>query len=162
MMFYGLFGYAYKFVKSKEIAEELVEDVMVIMWEKQGQFDEYDRLKAYLFGVLRNKALDYLKSNSKMMFSEIDNHEIADEGPAVIEEELHVLIYHALDSLPAKCRQVFELSCIEGLKYSEISERMGISINTVKSQRSRAIKLTRSFLDEYMLALYLSFYMHNL
>jgi RNA polymerase sigma-70 factor (ECF subfamily) len=67
----------------------------------------------------------------------------------ILEEEVHYLLFQALDSLPEKCRQVFELSCLEGMKYKDIAEDLQISINTVKSQRARAIDLLRKQLKDY-------------
>ncbi|MFD2033665.1 RNA polymerase sigma-70 factor [Belliella marina] len=162
MLFYGFFGFAFRYVKNKETAEELVEDVMVLMWEKRGEFDDFDRMKAYLFAALRNKSLDYLKSNSKMILMEIGGLDVVEEDPFLIEEEFHALIYQALDALPDKCRKVFELSCLEGMKYKQISEELGISLNTVKSQRSRAIKLIKIYLGKYIVLLLLTFYFQNL
>ena len=61
----------------------------------------------------------------------------------MIEEETHSLLYQALETLPNKCKEVFVQSCLNGLKYEDIAEEMQITLNTVKSQRARAIQLLK-------------------
>lgn len=151
-MFFGrLCVFAMKFVKDQESAEEVVEDAMVVLWEKRDKFENLAALKSYLYTTVRNGSLDYLKKNGRntsldglendQLFSTSDDH--------ILEEEVHAVLYQAIASLPKKCRRVFELSCIEELKYSEIAADMGISLNTVKSQRARAIQLLKEILKEH-------------
>jgi len=95
--------------------------------------------------------LDLLKKNEKTVSLDTlaGRESLTTTDNFIIEEEVHATLYHALASLPPKSRRVFELSCLEGLKYSEIADEMGISLNTVKSQRARAIELLKEMLKDY-------------
>lgn len=159
-MFFGrLCAFAMKFVKDQESAEEVVEDAMVVLWEKRDKFENLAALKSYLYTTVRNGSLDYLKKNGRnTSLDGLENDQLfSTSDDYILEEEVHAVLYQAIASLPTKCRRVFELSCIDELRYSEIAADMGISLNTVKSQRARAIQLLKEFLKEhpyYMVLLY--------
>ena len=151
-MFYGrLCAFAMRYVKDQESAEEVVEEAMVVLWEKREKFDSIAGLKSYLYSTVRNASLDLLKKNEKTVSLDTlaGRESLTTTDNFIIEEEVHATLYHALASLPPKSRRVFELSCLEGLKYSEIADEMGISLNTVKSQRARAIELLKEMLKDY-------------
>lgn len=151
-MLYGrLCAFAMKYLHDQEAAKEVVEDAMVVLWEKREKFENLLALKSYLYNTVRNGSLDYLKKLSKnTSIDELTGHEsFVTADNYILEEEVHATLYQALAALPAKCRRVFELSCIEELKYSEIADDMGISLNTVKSQRARAIQLLRDILKDH-------------
>ncbi len=151
-----LYAYSFRFVQNKFAAEEIVENAMVILWEKRKKMDNIASVKSYLYAIVRNASLDYLKKEKKKISLDLENHDSFDTIDAfILEEEVHALINSALNSLPKKCRKVFELSCIEGLKYKDIAEDMQISLNTVKSQRARAIQLLQQKLKDNPLLLIL-------
>jgi len=157
--FKRLYSFSIKYVKSTHAAEEIVENVFLILWQKRHKLDTVKNLKSYLYAMVHNASLDYIKSNKNFIQFNIKEHDstILMEQ-LIIEEEVHILLIKALDSLPEKCRQVFELSCLEGMKYKDIAEDLQISVNTVKSQRARAIDLLRQKLKDYpFFQLFLSF-----
>lgn len=100
--------------------------------------------------MVRNGSLLALKKEQKVV--ELD-HKLSDETTEfdfnILEEELYSDLIDALNSLPEKCKEVFELSCLEGMKYKDIAEQLNISINTVKSQRARAIELLKEKLKNH-------------
>lgn len=139
-----LYSFSLNYVTEQYAAEEIVENVLLKLWEKRQKLEKIDNLKSYLYTMVRNASLDYLKRENKFVRLDIDKHDvIISKNPFIIEEETHAILYQALETLPKKCRTVFELSCIEGLKYKDIAEDLQISINTVKSQRARAIELLK-------------------
>ncbi|RXG22300.1 RNA polymerase sigma factor (sigma-70 family) [Leeuwenhoekiella polynyae] len=73
----------------------------------------------------------------------------------ILEEEVYAILIEQLNQLPEGCKEIFELSVIEGLKYKEIASRLNISVNTVKSQRTRAIKLLKEKLKNHPFILFL-------
>ena len=151
-MLYGrLTAFAMRYLKDQESAEEVVEEAMVVLWEKRELFDSIGSLKSYLYNTVRNASLDWIKSKGKnASLLELESYEsLAAADAFILEEEVHAVLYQAMAALPPKCRRVFELSCLEGLKYSEIADDMGISLNTVKSQRARAIQLLQEMLKDY-------------
>ncbi|WP_223704998.1 RNA polymerase sigma-70 factor [Flavobacterium potami] len=153
-LFYSLYprlvSYSYTFVKDNFLAEEVVENVMLQLWENRIKFEKINDVKSYLYTMVRNSSLLALKKEQKVV--ELD-HKLSDEAADfdfnILEEELYSDLIDALNSLPEKCKEVFELSCLEGMKYKDIAEQLNISVNTVKSQRARAIELLKEKLKNH-------------
>ena len=156
-----LVRFAKEFVMSEEDAENITQDVFADLWEKRESMDHIENINAYLFRLVRNRCLDYLKHkvfeqkyvenvqasfevelNLKMQ--SLDRFDVLDiyEG-----NEMEKLVREAINSLPKKSRAIFLLSRMEGLKYREISERLGISVNTVECQMGIALKKLRVMLN---------------
>jgi RNA polymerase sigma-70 factor, ECF subfamily len=143
-------------IESKEDAEEIVQDVFVKLWIKREELMIQQSLKSYLYRMVQNRIINqsdhhkirkihqqYVLSNQPEYFaSENDFH----------EEELNSLAARAVASMPEKRRQVYELSRKKGLKYSEIAEKMGISIKTVEVHLSKALDHMRVYLKDYLVA----------
>ncbi|RAV28947.1 hypothetical protein DN748_11180 [Sinomicrobium soli] len=158
-MYPRLLSFCLKYVNDRSVADEIVEDCMFYLWERKRDMEKVKDLKSYLYMMVRNKALAYLKQHRRVVRMEAHSETVPDidEG-YVVEEEVHAILMAALDTLPEKCRRVFELSCLEGIRYKDIAEDMNISVNTVKSQRARAIELLKIRLKDYpVLMVYLSF-----
>lgn len=156
-----LVRFAKEFVMSEEDAENITQDVFADLWEKRESMDHIENINAYLFRLVRNRCLDHLKHkvfeqkyaenvqasfevelNLKMQ--SLDRFDVLDiyEG-----NEMEKLVREAINCLPKKCRAIFLLSRMEGLKYREISERLGISVNTVECQMGIALKKLRVMLN---------------
>ena len=103
-------------------------------------------MNAYLFRLVRNKCLDYLKHK---VFEQryVESVQTSYEVDVVEDNDTEILIRAAINSLPKRCRDIFLLSRVEGLKYKEISEQLGISVNTVECQMGIALKKLRIKLD---------------
>jgi RNA polymerase sigma-70 factor (ECF subfamily) len=145
-----LYAFSFKYVEDTYAAEEIVENIFLVLWQKRHSMDKVENLKSYLYSMVRNASLDYLKKEKKFVRFDVDKHDsTALMEQFIIEEETHAILFQALESLPLKCRKVFELSCLEGVKYKDIAEDLQISINTVKSQRARAIELLKRHLKDY-------------
>jgi len=144
--------YAQRFVFDLDTSREIVQDVFVRIWEKRTTLLGEESLKSYLYRSVHNQCLDYLKhlhveyEYEKMRVREIQesaygsNSSESQPLDGLITKELKNAICSAIQSLPEKCREIFELSRYEGLKYREISEQLNISVKTVETQMSRAIK----------------------
>ncbi|MGY0408453.1 MAG: RNA polymerase sigma factor [Polaribacter sp.] len=153
-----LYAFSFKYVQDTYAAEEIVENTMLMLWEKRKSLDTIKNFKAYLYASVRNASFHYLKNKKKVVPINIDVHDTMEYfNQNIIEEETHKLLIDSLNSLPKKCKKVFELCCIEGLTYKEVAEELQISVNTVKSQRSRAIELCKEKLKNtpyYLLLLH--------
>ena len=141
-------------VQSRAVAEEIVQDVMFELWKRRETLDPDTSAQAYLFQSTRNRSLNHLRHErvEKQGEPHIARSEAVD-APAlslVVEEELHVAMRRAVESLPARCREVFELSRTHGLKYSEIAETLGISIKTVEAQMGKALRILREQLAPWL------------
>lgn len=152
-----LVRFAKEFVKLEEDAENITQDVFTDLWEKRDNLDRIENMNAYLFRLVRNRCLDYLKhkifeqryvENMQAHFTielnlklqSLDRFDVSDISEG---NDTEILVRAAIDSLPKRCRDIFLLSRVEGLKYREISERLGISVNTVECQMGIALKKLR-------------------
>jgi RNA polymerase sigma-70 factor (family 1) len=149
-----LFLFAYRFTKSKEAAEEIVQDVFVKLWEKREQIKIEKNFAGYLFRVTRNLIIDGLKRAAldKKVQQRIYTHmqvlrnPIADE---LLNKELERLHQQAINALTEQRRTVYLLSREEELSYAEIAERLGISKNTVHNHMVSALQSIREHLSNH-------------
>lgn len=144
-MYPRLYGYALKYLKEETAAEDVVENVMLKLWEKRERFKGVKNLHSYLYSMVRNAALDHLSRNSRSVSYEDVQLEIQENFDYdIIEDEVYSILLKTLETLPDKCKMIFKLSCLQNYTYQEIADQLGISVNTVKSQRSRAVSLMKS------------------
>jgi RNA polymerase sigma-70 factor, ECF subfamily len=135
-------------------AEEVVQDVMLELWRRREAITFETSLRAYLFQATRNRALNYLRRQRVEARGEatiaagMPTPEATDSEAR--ESELNVAIQTAIASLPDRCREVFELSRIKGLKYSEIATELGISVKTVEAQMGKALRVMREQLAPWI------------
>ena len=139
-----LYRFAWRYVKNQQAAEDIAQDVFVNIWHNREKWRIRTSLKSYLYTAVRNRALNHLKH------AEVENRsaEIAESitVPTTTPEghlrvmEIEEKVYKAIEKLPVSCRQIFMLKKFDRLSYSEIAEINGISVNTVKTQLSRAVK----------------------
>lgn len=145
-----LCAFALNYVDSSYVAEDLVTQVLLKLWQKRQKLDKIKNLKSYLYTMVKNAAIDFNKKEKKVVRLDVEKHDIIPlKSQFIIEEETHAILFQALERLPEKCRKVFEMSCIDGVKYKDIAEELQISINTVKSQRARAVDLLKTQLKDY-------------
>lgn len=152
-----LVRFAKEYVVLEEDAENITQDVFTDLWEKRELMNRIENMNAYLFRLVRNKCLDYLKHKvfeqryaEKMQASfeiemnlKLQSLDRFDVSELSERNEMEKRIREAINSLPKKCRDIFLLSRMEGLKYREISERLGVSVNTVECQMGIALKKLR-------------------
>ena len=145
-----LYLFAEKYIYDSDKAHDIVQDVFLKIWENAERLELTSSIQHYLFVSVRNGCLNYLKSlqiedrnNRKYVEAYIESQNV----DMVDNEELLVRIRQVLDELPEKCREVFVLSKIEGLKNREIAERLNISEKTVERHMSIALSKLRDELD---------------
>lgn len=141
-----LFLFAMGFLRKKEIAEEIVSDVFVKIWENRINLTEIENLKAYLFISVKNACISYIRKNRKENLVSLDGLEDfmvpsvdCAESDYISSEHL-AEIYNAIEQLPPKCKLAFSLAKFNGLKYKEIAEVMEVSEKTVNNHLVFAIK----------------------
>ncbi|MGB1039537.1 MAG: RNA polymerase sigma-70 factor [Flavobacteriales bacterium] len=149
----SLVRFVYKYLNDIEESEEIVQDTFYTLWEKSETITIQSSIKSYLFQAARNKSLNSIKHrNVKQKYADAvlnSDSEFSEEGSMEMEE-LQDKINEALEMLPPKCRQVFELSRFEEKKYREIAEELNISIKTVENHMGKALGLLRTSLKEYL------------
>lgn len=153
---------ASQYVKDDFLAETIVGDVIFHMWEVRETLNITTSLRSYLMSSVRNRCLDYLKSQqcqhemsmSSPVFQDFPvlNYIKGDDYPLgkLLEKELEGEIMMAIARLPEDCRRVFHLSRFEEKKYNEIADELGISVNTVKYHIKRALALLHEDLGKYL------------
>lgn len=141
-----LLHFAMGFLRNKEVAEEIVSDVYVKIWNNRSEITKINNLKSYLFISVRNGCLSYIRKtkNEKIVLLDKyqDFHFIAVEGSEDehIDKELLTKIHKAIETLPPKCKLAFTLAKINGLKHKEIAAVMDVSEKTVNNHLVSAVK----------------------
>ena len=166
--YYALMGaIAYEYVEDYYISQNIVEDVMMSIWEKREQLIISTSVKSYLLASGHNKCIDYLRSRSReaevfSLESEIGSSScyIPDQEmfEQIVSSELEKKIEEIIQSMPEECKKVFLLSRYGNKSYAEIANELNISVNTVKYHIKKALSLFREELKDYLLtiiALYL-------
>ena len=140
--------------RSRAVAEEIVQDVMLELWRRRESLARDTSPQAYLFQSTRNRALNHVRHQRVERKVEpilTSRSDIEASAPAeLVEEEIEVALRSAVAELPERCREVFELSRVNGLKYSEIAAVLGISVKTVEAQMGKALRSLRLKLAQWL------------
>lgn len=137
---------AQSIVHDREAGEDVVQDVMVELWRRRQTLVFETSLRGYLFRAVRNRALNHLRHLRVAPRADPDMPEPASRvsaDRAALEREMQLALERGVASLPPRCREVFELSRVHGLRYAEIADTLGISIKTVEAQMGKAIRILR-------------------
>jgi RNA polymerase sigma-70 factor (ECF subfamily) len=140
--------FANRYTSDPLLAEDLVSEVALKVWEKRGTLKNEAALKSYFYTSLRNACIDHLaKEKTSEKRKERYARSISTEEAPFTEEMIRTetlrQLEAAIDSLPGQCRTVFTKLFTEGKTLSEAADEMGLSIFTVKAQRQRGMKLLR-------------------
>jgi RNA polymerase sigma-70 factor (ECF subfamily) len=140
--------FANRYTSDPLLAEDLVSEVALKVWEKRGEIKNEAALKSYFYTSLRNACLDFIakEKTSEKRKERYARSLATEEAPFtedIIRTETLRHLEMAIDNLPAQCRTVFIKLFTEGKTLSEAAQEMGLSIFTVKAQRQRGIKLLR-------------------
>jgi RNA polymerase sigma-70 factor (ECF subfamily) len=133
-----------KYINNLEKSKDIVQDVFIKFWNNKISFDDEVALKSYLYVSVKNKSIDYLKSNEYKLTQRVDSFDYFElESDLYFDkeffmEEVSSAIEKGLKTLPEKCREVINLS-MNGCKNKQISEELNISINTVKTQKKNSL-----------------------
>ena len=151
----GLVGTAERMLGRRDVAEEIVQDVMLELWRRRETLVVDDSLRGYLFRATRNRALNHLRHSAIEKRAEpelaADRSESGSGAhAALVEEEIEVAVRRAVAALPERCREVFELSRVHGLRYAEIATTLGISVKTVEAQMGKALRILRERLAQWL------------
>ena len=145
-----LYLYAAGFLGDREEARDIVQDAFVYLWENREKITYTGSLYSYLLRSVKNSCIDY-KMHEKVKEKYIREMEyLQDEAEEVSDnfEESYKRLQKVIDSLPPKCKEIFVLGCVEGYSYKEVATRLGVSVNTVKTQIKLAYKKVKSELEK--------------
>ena len=157
-----LCAYSRRYVGRKDVAEEIVSDTFMKIWENRERLEINTSIKAYLFNAVCNNSLNYLrKLKSKNNIVEYFKDTISDnigfesvsediEEQSLIMENMGQIIEEAVSQLPDQQQKVFRLRRFEGKKTKEVAEIMGLSVKTIEMHLSKATLHLRENLKEYL------------
>lgn len=157
-----LYHFAIGYLKSKDEAEELVQDVFFKIWEKRAELKEDAIFKSYLFTIAFNQIKKHFRSKALLnkYFNYQDFQEqSSDSSNAAEYHSLKTLVDQLIETMPEKRKVVFIKSRYEGKNAKEISEEMAISKSTVENHLNQALKYLRQHLDQENLALLIFFFL---
>ena len=146
LLYKPLLRFAYTFCHSHEMAEEIVSDVFISIWQRRNSLEEIANLKVYLYISTKNAALKYLLRQQKQVAIAIDDLHVELESQYNNPEELMMTaemvarVEQAISHLPPRCKLVFKLIKEDGLRYKEVAEILGISVKTIDNQLAIALQ----------------------
>ena len=163
--FFGvLYHLCFQYLHHEKVAEELVQDTFLKLWEIRETLNEQINIRSFLYTITKNNCLNHLR-NQKISLKHLENmkylemqfnYEALEKlGDYIQFEELRSKIDDAISKLPAEVIETFKLSRIEELSYKEIADRQGISIKTVEARISKALRILRIELKDYLPLIYL-------
>lgn len=141
-----LFKFALSIVHTRELAEEVVQDVFLQLWKNREQSREIRELKLYLYVATRNMAISHLRKSQKSKVFSLDEIKLpylkveASAEEVYLGTELLHRINLAINNLPLQCKLIFKLVKQDGFSYKEAAELLQINRKTVENQLGIAIK----------------------
>ena len=155
MYYNNLCRFGWRYVNSTAIAEELVQDVFLRLWENRSTWKPLGTVRGYLYKSVKHRAIDYLKhqmviDKHKELIKTDIKYVTMDVNDEHQDEHLREAIAKAIENLPERGRMVFKLHRYDGLSYKEIAQVMDISVKTVENQMTRVFKLLRQDLSHLL------------
>ncbi len=144
--FVGLLSYCKSILKDEPLAEEVVEDVFIRLWENRKALSEIRNISFYLYKAVRYASINALKKQKRIRVLSLEDLGETlsfsfDQSPSqLINKENCEKINSAIEQLPPKCRLIFRLVKEEGLRYKEVAQLLGLSEKTVENQINIAFK----------------------
>lgn len=151
-----LVRFSFKFTNDLNISEEIVQDVFLRLWENRSSLEIHTSLKSYLLKNVQNRSIDSLRHTgiTNQYVSMVLNNVIATQNDTenyVFFSELQANYNNALKKIPVQYADVFRMSRMEGLKYQEIADMLGVSVRTVEVRLSKALVILREELKDFLL-----------
>ncbi len=153
-LFYDrLVAYITTYTHDKIESEDIVQQAFISLWENKSKLDETKSPKSYLYAIVHNKYINSIKKTKKQneLLNQIWERALANR----IEEDSDALqlrvqkMKKVIEELPPKCREIIIMNKIQGIKYKDIADQLGISIKTVESQMRIAFnKIREAFKDD--------------
>jgi RNA polymerase sigma-70 factor (ECF subfamily) len=159
-----VYKFGYSILKSPEESENIMQDVFLSLWENRHKVQKDSSIKSFVFTITYNKAISIIRKKAReSQFIEYlkSLQEITEEPVNVKLEynELKTKLDEIINALPQRQKEVYLLHRVEGLKYNEIAERLNISVKTIETHMSCALKTIREKLGNYSLMAILFWYL---
>lgn len=160
-LWYGpLCYYACSIVHDMDEAEDIVQKMFCKLWDQREKIDIHTSVKSYLYRMVHNSCLNKIqqvktRAAHHLQYAHTLPGTIENTASRVLHNELEQKILSAIDSLPPQCKKVFEMSRFQQMSYAEIAKTLNVSTNTVENHLSKALKVLRTNLKEFLPALLL-------
>ena len=149
----SLVNFGKRYVHDLTVAEDLVQDVFLALWQLRTRVHPDTAARAYLFRAVRNRALNHLRQTKlrRRVGAELalGARSVEPETGGADVARIRTALQQAIDALPTRCRLIFRMSREHALTYAEIAESLNISIKTVETQMGRALRALRESLERY-------------
>ena len=147
--------FAVRMVEREDVAEDVVQEVFIALWEGNTRFNSYHGFQSFLYSAVKNGCLNHLKREQleeryeQEVLKEHGAEEEMDEGEeyALAREELYRRLHEAIEKLPKRCKEVIQLR-MKGLKNEQIAEQLNVTLDTVKTQNKKGLRFLREELGK--------------
>lgn len=150
-----LYQHAYRILQDEDESNDVVQDLFMVLWHKRDSFNINTSLSGYLYSAIRNRVFDII-AHRKVASKYLDSiRAFIDKGEFVTDEqirekELAKIIEINIENLPARMREIFELSRNQELSYRDVAKQLQLSEKTVKQQVYNAVKILRRKLGNHL------------
>jgi RNA polymerase sigma-70 factor (ECF subfamily) len=160
----SIYNFVYRYAKNSRDAEDITQDVFILVWKHIKKFDGQKSFRAWIFTIARNTSLNWIKKKKPVLFSELQTvslqdddpseelFNIADESIISIEESIDALIRNrhvkdAMETLSPQYQNIISMRIDGGFTFQEIADVLDQSINTIQSNYRRALLKLKTFLE---------------
>lgn len=161
----ALVVFAMKYLKDRESAEDTVQEIFILLWERGGEFNSLEKLIHFLYLSVRNRCINVLKHRSIQQkydqYCQTISQEEKNIEEEIIQQEILRILWQLIEELPPRCQEVFLLH-MDGRKNEEIASALEIAIDTVKNQKKKAIEILRKRMGKlFILFIQAGIYMND-
>ena len=153
-----LYGFVLRYVKLKEDAEGIVQEVFIKIWETRNKIDIYSSFDSFIFTIAYNTTINLLRKrvNEHKYHDRIKSMQQITGADQIIDEiyikEINTQLQLLLDKLTPRQKEIFQLSREAGLTHEEIAKKLNISVNTVKNHMVTTLAFIKSHIDKGLIA----------
>lgn len=146
--------YSYRIIDDSDAARDIVQDIFMKLYEnRKYRFENIYALRTFFYRSVRNGAVDYIRQRNKSrsaMGSKPFEPEAAETDFEMfeIESQVYIKLNEAIEKLPQRCRQIFEMSYVYRMPVRSIAQTLGVAETTVKTQKQRAIKFLKQWMQD--------------
>jgi len=153
--YYSVARVGMKYLQDIKLTEDLVQEIFSAIWANRTQFTGVEQFQFYLYAMVKNRALKYLKSIARESAARLEFNRSKPEGDNNIDRYLNdkeyaALIENAVENLPEQRKKIFRLARYEGLSHYDIAQRLQLSPQTVSNQMATALKTIRAVVQEHL------------
>lgn len=148
--------YATGITGSRDIAEEIVQELFYVFWKEKEKLQIFRSIKSYLYGAVRNQSLQYCEHLEmrnryrETVLSGNQESKPSDPQDELEYKELEILINNTLKKLPERRLRIFRMHRFEGKKYAEIASALSLSIKSVEAEMTKALQMLRKEIENYI------------